>query len=427
MIELLAIAALISLNFLFAVSEFAIVSARPERLKALSKKGRRGAASALALAANPSRLLSTVQVGITLIGVIAGAYSGATFGAPFAELLNGMGMPPHIAQALGYGSVIAAITYVAIVVGELVPKNLALRNPELIACAVAPLMAGLSKAAAPAVGLLDISTKLFLKPFGKRIRPAASVTEEELKLIIAEAEKSGVIETGERHLISRVMRLGDRSVRAVMTPWTEVDWINLADTPQKIETSLLKTQHSRLPAGNGSQDDTIGIVQTRELLADLLAGKSLDLRARALNAPVIAESLDALDVLAILRAAEVPMALVYDEYGHFEGLVTPYDILETIVGVFGSDEPGPEEYALEREDGSWLLSGALPADEMAERLAISLPDKRNYQTVAGLALSELHQLPKTGETFTAMGWKFEIIDLDGRRIDKVLATRLAAD
>lgn len=427
MIELLVLAALISLNGLFAVSEFAIVSVRPGRLKALAKKGHRGAASALALAANPGRLLSTVQIGITLVGVMAGTYSGATFGASFSELLKNMGISPHVAQALGYGSVVAAITYFAIVIGELVPKNLALRNPELTACAVAPLMASLSKAAAPAVWLLGVSTKLFLKPFGKRLRPAASVTEEELKLIIAEAEKSGVIETGERHLISRIMRLGDRSVRGVMTPRTKVDWLNIADTPQVIETSLVKTRHSRLPVGDGSQDAIIGIVQTRELLADLLAGKTFDVRAHARSAPAIAETLDALDVLAILRAAEVPMALVYDEYGHFEGLVTPYDILETIVGVFGSDERSLEEFALEREDGSWLLSGALPADEMAEHLGVSLPDKRSYQTVAGFALAQLRQLPKIGETFKAMGWKFEIIDLDGRRIDKVLATRLGGN
>jgi len=427
MIELLVIAALVSLNGLFAVSEFAIVAVRPARLKAFAKKGRPGAASALALAANPGRLLSTVQIGITLVGIMMGTYSGTTLGASLAELLKDTGISPHVAQAIGYGSVVAAITYLAIVVGELLPKNLALRNPESTACVVAPLMASLSKAAAPAVWLLEVSTKLALRPFGRRLRPAPSVTEEEVKLIIAEAEKSGVIETGERHLISRVMRLGDRSVRAVMTPRTEVDWINLADAPQKVETLLVKTRHSRLPVGDGSQDALIGIVQTRELLADLLAGKTLDVRARTRTAPAIAESLDALDVLAILRAAEVPMALVYDEYGHFDGLVTPYDILETIVGVFGSDEAGPEEFALEREDGSWLLSGALPADEMAEHLAVSLPDKRSYQTVAGFALAELRQLPKTGETFTVMGWKFEIVDLDGRRIDKVLATRLSAD
>ena len=426
MIDLLVIAALITLNGLFAVSEFAIVSARPARLKALARKRRPGAASAMGLAANPGRLLSIVQIGITLVGILMGTYSGATVGASFAEFLKDSGIPAQTAQALGYGSIAAAITYLAIVAGELLPKNLALRNPEVIACAVAPVMTVLSKAAAPAVWLLDVSTTILLRPFGKRLKPAVSVTEEELKLIIAEAEESGVIETGERLLISRVMRLGDRSVRAVMTPRTEVEWLNLADAPEKIEASLAKTQHSRLPVGDGSQDAITGIVQSRELLADLLAGKTFDLRARAFAAPAIAETLDALDVLAILRAADVPMALVYDEYGHFEGLVTPYDILETIVGVFGFDETGPEEYALERDDGSWLLSGALPADEMADRLAIVLPDKRRYQTVAGFALEQLRHLPKTGETFTAMGWTFEIIDLDGRRIDKVLATRLAA-
>jgi len=426
MIELLVIAALISLNGLFALSEFAIVSARPTRLKALASEKRGGAAAALALASNPGRLLSTVQVGITLVGIMTGTYSGVNFGASFSSQLQVAGIPSDIAEVFGYGSVIAVITYFTIVVGELVPKYTALRNAEAVACAVAPFMSGLSMAATPAVWLLDESTKLFFRPFGQRIRPAARVTEEEIKFLIAEAETSGLIETGERNLISRVMRLADRSVRAVMTPYTKVDWINLAADPQEIKATLMKTPHSRLPVGDGSQDAMMGVVQTRELLAELLTGKTIDVRRHVRDAPVIAETLDALDVLTILRRAKVPMALVYEEYGHFEGLVTPYDILETIVGVFGSDQAGREAYAIERERGSWLLSGALPVEEMAEHLAVSLPRKRSYQTVAGFALAQLHQLPNTGETFTAMGWKFEIIDLDGRRIDKVLATRHTA-
>ncbi len=423
MIAALVIMALILLNGLFSLAEFAIVSARPARLKALSAKRRRGAASALELSTELGRLLSTVQVGITLVGVMTGAIGGVAFGASLTEMLEDGGLSPQLAETLGYGATVAVITYVTIIAGELVPKSLALRNAEMIACRLAPLMKTLARLAAPAVWLLEASARLLFKPFGKWIRPAASVTEEEIRFLITEAARTGVIETGERHLITRVMRLADSSVRAVMTPGTKVDWIDLADDPKEIEALLVKTRHSRLPVGNGSQDAIIGVAETRGLLADLLADKPLDVAAHIRKAPTIAETVDALDVLAILREAEVPMALVYEEYGHFEGLVTPYDILETIVGVFGTDETEPEPYAFKRDDDSWLLSGALPVHEMAELLALPLPRRRGYQTVAGFALAQLRQLPKIGESFMVPGWRFEIVDLDGRRIDKVLATR----
>jgi putative hemolysin len=250
------------------------------------------------------------------------------------------------------------------------------------------------------------------------------VTEEEIKSMVAEAESAGVLESGERQMISGVLRLGDRAVLGLMTPRTDVDWVDLNADEADIKSRLMKTGHSRLPVAEGSADAMIGVVQARELLAAMLADKPLDVRAHVRKAPIIPETMDALDALQVLREAPVPMALIHDEYGHFEGLVTPADILEAIAGVFHSDADGREPYAVERDDGSWLLSGAMPADEMAERLELVLPESRDYHTVAGLVLSHMHHLPATGESVAAFGWRFEVVDLDGRRIDKVLATRI---
>jgi putative hemolysin len=423
-IELLIVLALILLNGLFALSELAIVSARHPRLKAMAAAGRHGANRALALAANPGRLLSAVQIGITLIGVINGAYSGETFGESAAESLQALGVPQTVAAPLGFGAVIVAVTYVSVIVGELVPKNVALRNPEAIACAVAPAMTAFSKLAAPGVSLLDTSTQLVFRLFGQSTERESRVTDEEIKALIAEAETAGVLERGEREMISGVMRLADRAVVGLMTPRPDVDWIDISAPETEIKERLITTPHSRLPVGDGSPDAMIGVVQTRELLAAILSSKPFDVRAHVRVAPIIPETTDALDVLAILREAEVPMALIHDEYGHFEGLVTPADILEAIAGVFKSDIGLEEAYAVERDDGSWLLSGAMPADEMADKLGIALPEPRGYETVAGFVLAHLQHIPKTGEHVDTNSWRFEVVDLDGRRIDKVLASRV---
>jgi putative hemolysin len=228
-------------------------------------------------------------------------------------------------------------------------------------------------------------------------------------------------------MISGVLRLGDRAVRGVMTPRTDVDWIDLQDEEAEIQKLLIETPHSRLPVAEGDPDNMIGVIQSRELLASLLAGRPLDVRGHVRTAPVVPDTLDALDALNVLREAEVPMALVHDEYGHFEGVVTPADILDAIAGAFRSDEETSEPEALQREDGSWLLAGWMPADEMAEQLRIVLPENRGYETVAGLVIGELQHLPATGEKIETLGWCFEVLDLDGRRIDKVLATPLTRD
>jgi putative hemolysin len=421
--ELLIVAGLIILNGLFALSELAVVSARHSRLKAMVAAGHRGASQALHLAADPGRFLSAVQIGITLIGIVNGAYSGEVFGVYAFDYLKAVGASDGVAKFLGYGTVIVAVTYLSVIIGELVPKSLALRNAEGIACAVAPFMTAFAKAAAPAVWLLDFSTRLVFRLFGQTTESESRVTDDEIRVLIAEAETSGVLEKGEREMISGVMRLADRAVVGLMTPRTDVDWIDATWPEPQIKERLITTMHSRLPVGEGSFDAMLGVVQTRELLAAILSGKTLDVRGHIRIAPVIPEGMDALDVLSVLREAAVPMALIHDEYGHFEGLVTPADVLEAIVGAFKSDQFGSEPHAIERDDGSWLLSGAMPVDEMADYIGVVLSDQRSYETVAGFVLAHLQHLPKIGEYVDTSGWRFEVIDLDGRRIDKVLAKR----
>ncbi len=420
-------ALLIALNGVFALSELALVSARTARLKTLADSGRRGARTALALAENPGKFLSTVQIGITLIGILAGAFSGAALGADLSDIFRETRLPPGLAEPLGYGIVIGIITYLSVVVGELVPKQLALRNPETIACAVAPMMLWLSRLGAPVVYLLDLSSRVIFRLLGMHESPASAVTEEEIKTMVEEATTAGVIEVDERRMISGVLRLGDRAVRAVMTPRTDVDWIDLADDPETIREILTVTTHSRLPVGEGSSDNIIGILHLRELLPAYMRGESVELRHYVRQAPVVPDRIDALEALNVLRESDVPIALVHDEYGHFEGLVTPADILDAIAGAFKSDEDTTEPEAVQRDDGSWLLAGWMPVDEMSDQLGINLPRTRDYETVAGLIIDKLHHLPATGEYIDTLGWRFEVVDLDGRRIDKVLASKISDD
>jgi putative hemolysin len=425
LLELAVVACLIVLNGLLAMSELAVVSSRPARLKTMADRGINGSRRALTLASDPGRFLSTVQTGITLVGVLSGAFSGATLGVRLGDWLTEWGIPASVADWLGVGIVVALITYASLIIGELVPKQIALRNPEAIAVKVAPAMTMLATVARPLVWLLDVSGKAVLTLLGQRRSPDDRVTEEEIRTLIAEAESAGVLEADERRMISGVMRLGDRPVRGVMTPRTEVDWINLASSESEIRQTLIKTQHSRLPVAEDAIDEMVGVVQVRELLAAELTDKPFDVRSHVRQAPIVQDNADALDVLPVLRSADVPMALIYDEYGHFEGVVTPADIMEAIAGAFRADVDEHEPSALRREDGSWLLAGHLPVDEMADHLGLALPtDGRDYQTVAGFLLSRLHHLPQTGETLDAYGWRFEVVDLDGRRIDKVLAARL---
>lgn len=424
-VEIAIVVVLICVNGLLSMSELAIVSSRPARLKAMIDRGINGAGRALELGSNPGKFLSSVQIGITLVGVLSGAFSGATLGERLAQFLASTGIRETVADPLGVGIVVAIITYFSLIVGELVPKQIALRDPERVAARVAPAMTVLATVSAPLVFLLDFSGRTILWLLGQRGESEEKVTDEEIKMLVAEAEHHGTIESDERRMIAGVMRLGDRAVRAVMTPRTEVDWINLQSDEAAIRKLLMETQHSRLPAGDGGVDVMVGVVQTRDVLAALLAGRVLDPRRHVRAAPIVYDQADALDVLQKLKESDVPMALVHDEYGHFEGIVTPADILEAITGVFRADtDAGDEENAVKREDGSWLLAGYMQADEMADILGIDLPENRDYETVAGYVLSHMHHLPATGECVDAQGWRFEVVDLDGRRIDKLIATRL---
>jgi putative hemolysin len=425
-LELLLILILILVNGLLAMSELAVVSARPTRLRSMAEKGVRGARRALALASEPGRFLSTVQIGITLVGVLAGAISGATFAIRLQARLIETGVPAEIAEPLAFGIIVAAVTYVSLVLGELVPKQLALRNAERLACRVAPAMTLLAQAASPLVWLLNTSGDLVLTLLGQRHVSAARVTDEEIRTLVAEAESVGVIEPQERSMITGVMRLGDRPIRAVMTPRRDVDSIDLSDEPQVMRKKILASPHSRLVLTDGSPDKVVGVVQAKDLLDACLRRRKFSPGDSVKQAPIIPETMDALEVVELLKASSVHMALVHDEYGHFQGLVTSADILETIVGAFRTEAGLPEKHIIHREDGSLLVSGDTPIEELADALGLVFPDKRDFHTAAGFALDRLRRIPEVGEHFTERHWRFEVIDLDGRRIDKLLVTRRPA-
>lgn len=422
-IDVIIILALVGVNGLLAMSELAVVSSREARLKAMARNGSRGAQCALDLAARPGRFLSTVQTGITLIGIVAGAYSGASLGEPVAERLHLLGIAADTSRTLGFALVIAVVTYVSLVIGELVPKQLALRSPEQVAAAVSRPMLWLSRIAAPIVSLLDRSSALIFRLLRLNRESDKVVTAEELHLVVAEAQTAGVLEESERAIISGVVRLADRPVREVMTPRTDVDWIDISASGDELRKALKETPHSRIPVAEGSVDTIVGVVQVRDLLERMLDGLDLNLRQLVRGAPVIPDLMDAMDALAVLRSADVPLALVHDEYGHFDGIVTPGSLLAALAGVFHHDiEEGDEPDLVEREDGSYLLSGAASADILTDRLGLRHPADRDFSTVAGFALEILKHLPETGERFTHDGWTFEIVDMDGRKIDKLIAS-----
>lgn len=418
------ILALVVLNGVFAMSELAIVSARSARLQGLANAGNSGAKIALALRADPGRFLSTVQIGITGIAILAGAYSGEKLGGPIGERLALLINDSALAQSIGFAIAIIATTYVSLIIGELVPKQLALRNPEAIATLAARPLMWLAQAAGPLGWLLDASSAAIFRLMGLKRDADAHVTAEELHLIVAEASSAGVIEESERAIISGVVRLADQPVRTVMTPRPQVDWIDADADADKVREALLKTPHTRLPIAEGDVERIIGIVQARDIMAALLRGEPVDLRALARPAAIVPDQVDAMDALETLRGADVPMVMVHDEYGHFEGLVTPADLLSAIAGEFASDQDLYDEPNLvERDDGSLLVSGQMPIDVLAERLELPLPEDRDYATAAGYVLSILRHLPDVGEHFEEAGWRFEIVDLDGRKIDKLLIAK----
>ena len=423
-IDVLLLLALIALNGVLAMGELAVVSSREARLKAMARGGSSGAQCALDLAADPGRFLSTVQSGITLIAIFAGAFSGEKLGEPMSQRVELLGINPDTAHTVGFGLVIVVTTFISLVIGEIVPKQIALRSPEPIAVVMSRPMRILSRVVAPFVWLLDRASLLILKLFGLDRESKSHVTAEELHLVVAEAQTAGVLEESERAIISGIVRLADRPVREVMTPRTEIDWIDVNCGGDDLSEALLETTHTRIPVAAGSVENIVGVVEIRDVARALLENRPIDLNSLCRKAPVIPDLMDAMDALAVLRSAEVPVALVHDEYGHLDGIVTPGSILAALAGTFAHDiEQGEEPPLVEREDGSWLVSGAANADLLADRLGVNMPDERDYSTVAGFALSVLKHLPETGEIFRHDGWSFEVVDMDGRKIDKLIASR----
>jgi putative hemolysin len=427
-LDLVIIGLLILLNGVFAMSELAIVSARTARLASMAEDGNRGARVAMKLATDPGRFLSTVQVGITLIGILAGAYSGSSLGGPVGERLQALGLAADMSASVGFALVIGVTTYASLVIGELVPKQIALRSAERIAVAMAVPMDALARIALPIVWLLDRTSALIFRLMGLRRSSDDVVTAEELQMVFAEATRSGVIEEQERAIISGVVRLGDRPVREIMTPRTEIDSVDVNASKDEILALLERSPHSLLPVTDGSVDDIIGIIKVRQLLKEMVSGKIPDLRGMMLPAATVPDQRDAMDALGVLQSADVAMVMVRDEYGHLDGLLTPADFLSALAGNFVSDQDHDEDLSIiERNDGSLLVPGALAADVMAERTGIKFDDNRDFATVAGYALAILRRLPKEGEQFSDQGWQFEIIDMDNRKIDKLLVSKLSEE
>lgn len=423
--EVLIIAGLIVLNGVFAMSELAIVSAQTNKLKAKAEDGSASARIAIGLAAEPGKFLSTVQIGITLIAIITGAFSGASLEGPVGERLAALGVPADISQEAAFVTVIALTTYLSVVVGELVPKQLALRAAVPVSLVMARPMALLATIAAPLVWLLDRSSAGIVAMFGIRAKGQTSVTAEELQMIFAEATRSGVIEEEQHQILTGVVRLAERPVREMMTPRTELDWIEADADVTQIRETIERSPHSLLPVAEGSPDTILGIVKVREVLAALVAGEEVSIRAMMRKAEVVPDQLDAMDALRVLQSADIAMAVVHDEYGHFEGIVTPVDLLTAIAGSFASDQDqGEAPQIVERSDGSLLVSGALSADGLADRLGLDYGEGREFGTAAGYVLSVMKKLPLEGESFVDQGWSFEIVDMDNRRIDKILVRQV---
>lgn len=426
--EILIVVALVLINGFFAMSELALVSSRPAELKRLAESGRHGARVALDLLADPSGLLSAVQIGITLVGIVAGTYSGATLGVALEGWLS-----EHVpalgshAGEVAIGVVVTAITYLSLVVGELVPKRLALHHAETIAVRVAPIMRLISRAGAPLVHVLRFSTDTLLRLLGQKPDSAKSVTEEEVRALIAEGALAGVIDPVEKEMMDRVMRLADRPAGSVMTPRPDIVWLDASASPDDIRARISQSRHSRFLMAEGDLDAWVGVLDTRLVLDRLLAGAPFDPRDAIRDAPAVHEGTPVPRLLDLFKRTGAPMAVVLDEYGGVEGIVTLTDIMEAIAGEFPSDGDGEEPSAVRRDDGSWLLDGGLAIEEVESLTGLSgMGADGDFHTLAGFVLDRLAHLPAIGESLAWRGWRFEVVDMDGRRIDRVLASPPAA-
>jgi putative hemolysin len=422
--ELFVILFLFLLNGFFALSEIAIVSARRPLLRLMAENGHKGAKWALLLAEDPGSFLATVQVGITLIGILAGAYGGATLAEQLDDWLAPLPYIGEAADAVALAIVVVGVTYVSLIVGELVPKRIALNNAERIAAAVARPMTLLAKFAAPAVWFLRISTDAMLRLGGLPMQRQITVTAEEVKTLIDEGTEAGVFVAAERDMIEGVLRLTERPVRSIMTPRIDIVWLDAAMDPEELRTRIHESGHSRFPVSVGGSIDAIeGVVHTKDILDGILQGKSLDL-AQAMQTPLsVHESTPVLRLIEMFRTQPVHMAFVVDEYGEIEGIVTAADVLAAIAGEFAepsdADEGPP---VVRRDDGSWLLDGMVGIEEAQRVLGCSgmRQEDDDFHTIAGFVLYKLGHVPRTGEHFTWRDIRFEVVDMDGRRIDKIL-------
>ena len=419
--ELLVLAFLILLNGFFAMAELAIVSARRVRLQEMAKAGKRGAASALRLLDDLVGFLSTVQVGITLVGIGAGAYSGAFFAGPLAEQLRTFTPIDRYADEIAFGIVVVTVTYLSLVIGELVPKRIALNHAEAIAAFVAPPMTLLAKIGAPFVWFMRASTQAVMTLLRLKPAPDSVVTEEEVKALIAEGASAGVFHPAERDLIEGVLKIGDRSVRSIMVPRTAVVWLDVEDKPEEIYATIAETGHSRYPVARGDIEDVIGVAHTKDLLEQQRKRGTIDVAAAAREPPYVVDRMPVLRLLERFKASAVHLAIVVDEHGSFEGIVTPTDILTAIAGDLPESEEAIEPHAVQRDDGSWLLDGLMPVDDAERTLGLEgMGEEGDFNTIAGFVLNRLEHLPEAGEHFDWRDFRFEVVDLDGRRIDKVL-------
>lgn len=417
------IGVLIIANGIFAMAEMAVVSSRKARLQMKSDEGNKGAKTAIDLVNSPNQFLSTIQIGITLIGVVMGAFGGAEIAEKLEMPLQRISwLAPH-ATIVSFGIVVIGITYLSLVFGELVPKRIALNHAESIAAALAPAMKSLSVLTSPAVNFLSLSTNLVLKLFGFQISKEAGITEEEVRLMIEEGTQSGVFEPTEQKMVERIFRLGDLPVSALMTPRPDIVWLDPNDDFKDIRDEIMTTSHSHYPVAEGQIDRIIGLVYSKDLLSHCLNARSIDLRAILQPAVFVPENMLALKVLERFKEKHAHVAFVIDEHGDFQGMVTTNDILEAIVGDIPMPDDTLEDDIIRREDGSWLVDGKVLSDELKELLEVDrLPfeEEHRYQTLGGLVMAVLGRIPTSGENFDWSGFHFEVVDMDGHRVDKVL-------
>jgi putative hemolysin len=426
-LDVLLVLLLILINGALAMSELAIISARKERLQQWAEDGNKKAGTALELARSPNLFLATVQVGISLIGVLSGVFGGFKIANDLAEWLNLIPALAPYSHSLALGTLVLAISFVSLLIGELVPKRLALNDPERIAVLVSPAMRLFSTLAYPVVRLLSASTSLILRVVGMKPSTDPPITEEEIKLLIGQGTVAGVFEEAEQEMVERIFRLGDRRVGVLMTPRKRISWLDLNDHPEKNRRLMARSIHSRFPVCQGRLTNILGIVHVRDLLVRSLAGQPLDLKA-ALKQPLfVLETMHVPKVLEKFKESGTQMAMVIDEYGTIEGLVTLTDILEAVVGDLPSVDEREGPKVAQRDDGSWLVDGLLPVDELKEMFHIkALPEEKggHFQTLGGFAMTYLKRVPTAGDHFECCGLRFEIVDMDGHRVDKVLIEQL---